>query len=281
MHAFKTHRKSIIPLLLLALFALSAQAVFGQSNAIPNNPEPQPTPPTAGTVPTSPVRASASEEFPEKGKVGIGFKVSLLGAGVEMATPIAHRANVRAGFNMIDYSRSFDKDSINYSGTLSFKTVEAHLDYFPWAKSFHISPGVLAYVGDPITANAVVAPGQSFSLGGTDYYSDATSPVTGNGKINFNRAAPMITVGWGNLVPRGETKHFSVPFEVGVAFQGSPKATLNLQGSVCDAPGVNCRTIASDATVQSQILSEQTKINNSMSFFKVYPIISVGFGYRF
>jgi hypothetical protein len=33
--------------------------------------------------------------------------------------------------------------------------------------------------------------------------------------------------------------------------------------------------------VQSNITSEQTKINNSMSFFKVYPIISVGFGYKF
>ncbi len=140
---------------------------------------------------------------------------------------------------------------------------------------------MLAYIGDPITANAAVPGGQSFTLGGITYYSDATTPVTGNGKIDFNRAAPVATIGWGNLVPRGRNKHFSVPFEIGVAFQGSPKATLNLEGNVCDSPGVNCRPAATDTGVQSNIQSEQNKINSSMSFFKAYPIISVGFGYSF
>jgi hypothetical protein len=48
-----------------------------------------------------------------------------------------------------------------------------------------------------------------------------------------------------------------------------------------DAPGVNCVNAASDPTVQSNIIAEQNKVNNSMSFFKVYPIISIGLGYKF
>jgi hypothetical protein len=211
----------------------------------------------------------------------MGVKVSLLGAGIEVATPITHRTNLRAGFNMFTYSRAFNKDGIAYDGTLGFKSVEAHYDIFPFAGRFHISPGVLAYIGNPISANASVPGGQSFSLGGTGYYSDSTTPVTGNGKINFNQVAPTITLGWGNLVSRREGAHFSVPFEIGVAYQGSPKATLNLAGNVCDSPGVNCRSVASDPNVQSQIQSEQAKLNSSMSFFKLYPIISIGFGYKF
>lgn len=182
---------------------------------------------------------------------------------------------------MINYSRTFNKDGIAYDGQLSFKTFEAHYDIFPWAKSFHISPGVLVYAGDPITATAAIPAGQPFTLGGQTYYSDTAVPLTGNGKINFNKAAPMITVGWGNLVSRKEGKHFSVPFELGVAFQGSPKASLGLGGNICDSPGVNCRNVATDAGVQANIVSEQNKVNNSMSFFKAYPIISVGFGYKF
>jgi hypothetical protein len=89
-----------------------------------------------------------------------------------------------------------------------------------------------------------------------------------------------VTVGWGNLVPRSN-KRFSIPFEIGIAFQGSPQTTLNLTGNVCDSPGVNCRSIAGDSVVQSQLRTEQTKINNSLSLFKVYPIISIGFGYKF
>jgi hypothetical protein len=51
--------------------------------------------------------------------------------------------------------------------------------------------------------------------------------------------------------------------------------------NVCDSPSVNCRSIASDPTVQSNILAEQTRVTHSMSLFKFYPVISVGFGYSF
>lgn len=214
-------------------------------------------------------------------EVGVGIKVSTFGAGGEIAVAVTHRTNIRAGFNAISYSRGFDKDGIAYNGQLSFKTFEAHYDIFPWAKSFHVSPGVLVYADTPITATASVPANQSFSLGGVTYYSDSANPVTGNGKINFNQAAPTVTVGWGNLIPRRAGHHFSVPFEFGVAFQGSPKATLALAGNVCASPGTNCVSAATDPTVQSNVVSEQNKINNSMSLFKAYPIISVGFGYKF
>lgn len=227
------------------------------------------------------VTPAASAPSEDGGPVGVGVKVSTLGIGGEVAVRVTHRTNVRAGFNAISYSRGFNKDGIAYDGQLSFKTFEAHYDIYPWAKSFHISPGVLVYAGDPITATASVPGNQSFSLGGMTYYSDPTNPVTGNGKIDFNRAAPMITIGTGNLVPRDKSKHFSLPFEVGVAFQGSPKATLGLNGNVCTSAGVNCVSAATDPTVQSNVISEQNKINNSVSFFKAYPIISVGFGYKF
>ena len=259
----KLLRHSVVFLFLaIASFAYGQSPVSGQTDNPPVSP--------------SSSRASFASSEP---RVGIGVKGSLLGGGVEVAARVTHRTNVRAGFNTFSYSRGFNKDSVAYNGQLDFKTVEAHYDIFPFAGKFHVSPGVLAYIGDPITATAAVPGGQSFKLGSTTYYSDTGTPVTGSGKINFNRAAPMATFGWGNLVPRNG--HFSVPVELGVAFQGSPKATLNLAGNVCDSPGVNCRSIASDATVQGNILSEQTKVNNSMSFFKVYPIISVGFGYSF
>ena len=233
----------------------------------------------ASGAPVAEPAATTANAGGDQGRVGFAVKGSLLGVGAEVATRVTHRTNARAGFNVLGYSRTFDKDGISYGGHLSFRTVEAHYDIFPWAGSFHISPGMLAYFGNPITAAAVVPGNSQFTLGGVSYYSDPNKPLSASGRINFNQVSPMITVGFGNLVHR-DSKRFSVPFEVGVAFQGSPKATLNLGGNVCDAPGVNCRA-ALDATVQNNVVAEQTKINNSMSFFKVYPIISVGFGYKF
>lgn len=215
------------------------------------------------------------------GPVGVGVKVSTLGVGAEVATSVLRRMDLRAGFNVLGYSRDFTSDGIAYDGHLNFKTVEGHVDIFPFRGSFHVSPGVLAYINDPIKATAFVTGSQSFTLGGVTYYGDNAVPTTGTGKVDFNQAAPMLTVGWGNLVPRKHSKHFSFPVELGVAFQGSPKATLNLAGNVCASPGVDCRSISSDPTVQSNIVAQQNKINNSISFFQAYPIISAGFGYKF
>lgn len=217
----------------------------------------------------------------ELGSVGVGVKISTLGLGAEVATPVLRRVNFRAGFNILGYSTDFSKDGIPYDGHLNFKTVEGHIDFFPFGGKFHVSPGFLAYLDDPIKATAFVPGGQSFTLGGVAFYSDTAVPTSGTGKIDFNQAAPMLTVGWGNLVPRHHDKHFSFPVELGVAFQGAPKATLNLAGNVCTSPGVNCSPAATNPTVQTQVIAEQNKINNSVSFFQAYPIISLGFGYKF
>ncbi|HKW18749.1 MAG TPA: hypothetical protein VJO35_14675 [Terriglobales bacterium] len=242
----------------------------------------------AGSADSTPPAAlgpsSTMSSAGDAGMFGFGVKASLLGVGAEVATRVTHRTNARVGFNVLGYSRDFSKDGINYNGHLSFRSVEAHYDIFPWARSFHVGPGVLAYIGNPITANALVPGNQSFTLGGHTYYSDPSAPMTASGKVNFNQVAPMITVGWGNLVRR-DSKHFSIPVELGVAFQGSPKSTLSLAGNVCTpgpagSLGTTC-TSTSSSTVQSNVLSEQTKINKSMSPFKAYPIISVGFGYKF
>ena len=235
---------------------------------------------TSQSAQSSSAKTKSFDTGEDSGRIGAGVKVSTLGAGAEVAVRVTHRTNIRAGFNVITYSRGFNKDGITYNGQLDFKTFEAHYDIFPWAKSFHISGGVLAYATDPVTATALVPGNQSFTLGGVPYYSDPTNPTRANGKIVFNRAAPTVTFGFGNLVPRREGKHFSIPVEFGVAFQGSPKATLGMTGNVCTTGG-GCVNAATDPNVRANILSEQNKINNSMSFFKVYPIISVGFGYKF
>jgi hypothetical protein len=121
---------------------------------------------------------------------------------MEAATPLAGRLNLRGGFNLFGYDRTFHKDGVTYAGQLQFRSAEAHVDWFPFGRSFHVSPGALIYNGNQVSANASVAGGQSFTLNSTSYLSDPADPVTGNGKISFAKGGPMLTVGFGNLVPR-------------------------------------------------------------------------------
>jgi hypothetical protein len=213
-------------------------------------------------------------------KVGIGVKISSLGAGIEVATPLAGKLNVRGGFNMFRYDRPITNSGIHYDGQLRFQSAEAHLDWFPfWG--FHISPGLLFYNGNQVSANAAVPGGQTFSLGGTTYESDPTTPVSGTGKLDFVKVSPSIMLGVGNLIPRSG-RHYSFLFEVGGAYQGSARVALNLTGNVCD-PGSpsSCRAISSDPTVQANIQAQQVKIQNDVNPYRFFPVISLGVGFNF
>jgi hypothetical protein len=211
--------------------------------------------------------------------VGIGVKASLLGPGIEVATPLGNRTNLRIGFNDFGYSRTFQNNGINYVGTLRLRSTEALLDWYPFKSGFHISPGALIHNGNQIAANASAPAGSIVTLNSVDYVSSSIDPVKGTGKLDFRPAAPMVLFGFGNLVPR--TKHFSVPFELGAVFQGTARTTLNLTGSICDVDATNCRAISSDPTVQSNIRLQQDKINQKLNAFQYYPVISVGFAYKF
>lgn len=69
-------------------------------------------------------------------KAAIGVKFSTLGAGIEVATPVTHRSNVRFGFNAFGYSRGLDKDNVHYNAELAYRSIEAHYDFFPFAGDF-------------------------------------------------------------------------------------------------------------------------------------------------
>jgi hypothetical protein len=180
--------------------------------------------------------------------------------------------------NMFGYDRSFHKDGVDYAGQIHFRSGEAHFDWFPFAGSFHLSPGALIYNGDQVNANASVSGGQSFTLNGTSYTSDPADPVIGTGKISFSKAGPMLTMGFGNLVPRHH--RFSIPFEIGAIYTGAPTMALNLTGSACDSTGQNCNSIATDPTIESNVQAERAKINKDVAPFKFYPVISLGFGVK-
>ncbi len=250
-------------------FLFLAQQSLGQTFTNP--------PATSGTE--TPQQEQKSTKH-ESGKVGVGFKASSLGLGFEVATHVSHRTNVRGGLNAFSYSRGYNNGGIHYAGQLKWLSAEAHFDWFPFARAFHLSPGLIAYNDNHVTATASVPGGKTFTLSGTTYESDPTNPISGNARLDFNKVAPTFLLGFGNLVPR-KGRHFSVNIEAGVAFQGSPHVALNLTGSACDSSGANCRNVATDPTIQRNVQGEQTKISNDLKPFKYYPLVSLTIGYRF
>src|SRR6516225_5715048 len=200
-------------------------------------------------------------QFESQPRLGVGVKMSSLGAGIEAATAVTRRSNVRVGFNIFSYGTDLTKDGIHYGGDLSLRSLQVLYDQY-LIGPLHVSPGLLVYNGNQLSASASVPGGQSFSLGGTGFVSSAADPVHGTGYLNLGTTSPMVLIGVGNLLPRSSRRHFAVNFEAGVIFQRAPQAKLTLNGIAC--MGGICQPAASNPLVENGIQAEQDKINRDL-----------------
>jgi hypothetical protein len=267
----------VVSLSLAPAFAQQSSASLIAPELLPGGGAPVRAALGGGTMaPPSASRPVAFSQF------AIGAKVGLLGAGVEAAVPLSYHLNLRAGGNFLSYNDTLTSDGITYNADLKFRSAETSVDWFPWARSFHISPGALVYNGNRITGGASVPAGQTFTLNNTTYTSSSTDPVTGYGSLTLRKTAPKLTVGWGNLIPRNG-RHLSVPFEIGAAYVGDPKVALSFSGTACsvDAGVSNCSNVATDPTTQANVAAEERKIAKDADDARFFPLLSVGFAYRF
>jgi hypothetical protein len=221
--------------------------------------------------------------------------VSPLGVNVSAVTNLGSQANLRVAGNALIYNvNNIQTNGITLGATARFASVQVALDVYPWARhGFHVSPGLLPYNGNHISASANIPAGESLSLNDATYYSAFTNPATGavplagNGKVVLNRynPTPTLTAGWGNLL--GRKGHFTVPVEVGAAFIGHPTIGLNLSGWACiDQAQTMCANLG-DATnpiavqVQQNLSQQMESWKEKMKLLSTYPIISIGVGYSF
>lgn len=210
--------------------------------------------------------------------VAIGLKASTLGAGIEIATPLSRSFNLRGSFNYAVIYYPFDIDGINYTTDVNFRSGQIGVDWFPFHGGFHVSPGLL-YFRNTLAGQANVPPGRRFTLNDTDYINSVDDPVSGTASVNFSRnVAPVLTVGWGNLIPRSG-RHFSVPFEIGAAYTGAGIMDIKLAGTACTRDG--CFNAATDPGTQANLKQELKDLNDEVRKFQLYPVISLGFAFRF
>jgi hypothetical protein len=211
--------------------------------------------------------------------LAIGFKADTLGAGIEFATPVAARINLRSSINIFAFSYPFTIDGVNYDARLHLKSSETTVDWFPRARGgLHISPGLL-YVKNTLSAPASVGPGQTFVLGSQTFVNSVDDPVSGTSSVVYSRRfAPMLLLGYGNIIPRSG-RHLSVPFEIGAAYTGAPQISVALGGTACTTDG--CVNFATNAQAQSFLKQEINILNEDLKKIPVFPILSIGVAYHF
>src|SRR5262245_56017062 len=94
-------------------------------------------------------------------RFGVGAKVSSLGIGIDAATAVTKRSNIRGGFNFLGYRRDFSKDGFDYGATLQLRSVDVHYDWY--VGGFHLSPGLMVYNGNRVESTVSLVGGLGYS----------------------------------------------------------------------------------------------------------------------
>jgi hypothetical protein len=226
-------------------------------------------------IPTQRAPTIAPELRPFR-SYAVGFRAGTLGTGIEIATPLAGRINLRSGFNFFAFTDPFSIDGVGYDARLRLQSSQTTLDWF--VGKFHVSPGFL-YFKSGMTAPVSVGPGQTFVLGTQTFLNSVDDPASGSSSVIYPRTfAPLLLFGYGNLLPRSG-EHLSLPVEVGVAYTGAPLISVALNGTACVTDG--CVNFSQNADAQKFLKQEINILNEDLKHYPVFPIVSVGLAYRF
>ena len=217
--------------------------------------------------------------------LGAGLTVGTTGVGAEIAVPYGAYWNIRAGVSYLGYRHTFrttgsETTASPVDGHLRLGGARLGVDWFPRAGGFHISVGMWVPNLTRASARFNLEPGKTIRVQGEDYTTNSVNPFQGTGHSNVNPVAPLLTVGWGNLLPRDYRKRFSFPVEIGAAYVGSPTVSVTTAGDVCNAQG--CSSAASDPGFDQNLNSAIRELDRNLnSYARFFPIISAGIGYRF
>ena len=180
--------------------------------------------------------------------IGIGLKAGTTGIGGDVAMSVFPLVDARIGWAGGSLSRSYSTSGASYDGKMKLNNLNALLDFHPLGPTFRLTGGVIF----------------------NDNKYDATgTPSNGVGSLNAsvkgNSAAPYLGVGWGRVAGMGINWYA----DLGAMFMGSPKATISANCSGLSA--------AQCTALQGQAATEQSALQDKISSFKIYPVLSIGF----
>jgi hypothetical protein len=180
---------------------------------------------------------------------GVGIRAGTTGVGADVAFNVAPTFDARVGYSALKWGYDTDTSGAHYEGDLKLSNLNALIDWRPLIGSFfRVSGGVI------FNQNKYEATGR---------------PSSGPGAFNATvdpgrKAAPYLGIGYGAVAGAGVNFYA----DLGIMFMGEPKASLNADCS--GLSGAQC------SALQSQVASEQQRLQDELKRFKYYPVLNIG-----
>lgn len=193
--------------------------------------------------------------------LGLGVRAGTTGIGADIGWAVAPTLGARVGLSGLNWDRDVSTDSVRYDGRLKLTNLSALLDFSPLGP-LRLTGGVI--LNDNKYDMRGEAQGGAFTLNGRTY-STADLPNFGGTVRPGRRLAPYLGIGYGNVWTPGV--NFYV--DLGVVFQGSPKARL---AATC-GPALSTSACAQ---LQADVASEEARLEDKLRSFKYYPVLNLG-----
>lgn len=192
---------------------------------------------------------------------GVGIKAGTLGLGLEARWSGLPWIDFRIGANGYTYADDGRQANVVYDADLELETIYLTGNFHFPLSPFRITVGAFANGNE---FNMVSAEPGDFNIGG-DFYT-AAETGTLSSTTSFGSTAPYAGLGF-DFELFGKA---GLNFDLGVLWQGEPEVSLIADGTLFDDP-----------TFMASLENERLELEDDMSDFKAYPVISLSFVYNF
>lgn len=200
--------------------------------------------------------------------VGLSTEVGTTGAGIHVSVPITPTLNARVGANYFNYSFYSRIYRIGCEASAKLRTFDALMDWFPFENGFRLTAGAI-YNRNTVDIEGKPDENNNYQLNGTDYSANLVGKIHGN--VAFKKYAPYLGLGYGNAATPDKGWGFTA--DAGVMFQG--RASTSINSTNCTLGSAGCAQLASD------IATENSKLNDKLRGYRMYPVLRVGMRYTF
>lgn len=194
--------------------------------------------------------------------LGFGVKAGTLGLGVEGTWRPLPYLDLRFGANQFDFTDTRTETGVVYDAKVNLDTYYVTGNFrFPLSP-FRVTAGLYSNGNE---VNAVSGDnGSIIVIGGDPYPADAVGTVSA--RAGFDSTSPYVGVGY-DFSLFGKV---GLNLDFGVLWQGSPHVDIATDGILSGNP-----------TFEASLEAERLDLENQISDYKAWPVISLGFVVNF
>jgi hypothetical protein len=200
-----------------------------------------------------------AQDWAARAAPSLGAGIGTSGLGVEAAIRPWTHVGLRLGVGWIPVDFDFDEDDFSGSVSPPSPITRVTADFFPFRGRFYLSAGLHHYAGG-VSGRAM--PTDSVELSDRMYSAEEVGRATA--RVWGNETAPYLGLGW-----QGRGGRVQPYLDLGVAFTGEPRITVDVTGP-----------IAEDPQFRSDLDREIRDAEDEIARFRYFPHVAFGLRFR-